>query len=431
MKTLLIGDDIINKLKTALTAAVCIALAAQVNFQLFAPGFMISLAPIILPIMLYFNRDYNPVIIAFSAGIISSLYRGLILFVSSNIDNIFEVIYADALFYFAYGILFLFLYGNKSKSTLTNFFAATVISDYFSNLLEVSVMLHFRNFKIEIFQTLIIVAFIRATITVFVILLLRYYNFLLRREEHEERYRKLIMITSNVKSEIYFMNQNNIQIEDVMKKAYYLYKALSSKEYPENLRVTSLDVAKDVHEIKKDYISIIKGLEEQFNDSNDIVQMNIKDIINIVSDEIREFIRSNKLKVYIDFKIHNNFNVSNHYYLVTVLRNLIYNSIEARESKKTEYINVDINKYRDECVFIVSDNGTGIRTEDINYIFNAGFSTKFKEETGDICRGIGLAHVKGIVDEVFKGTITVESQVGIGTKFTVKINQDEMERVSK
>lgn len=382
--------------------------------------------------MLYFNRDYNPVIIAFSTGIISPLFRGFILFISTDIGNIIELIYADVVFYFAYGILFLFLYWNKSKSTLTNFFAATVISDYFSNLLEVSVMLHFKNFDYEIFQTLIIAAFIRGTIAVIVILLSRYYNFLLRREEHEERYRKLIMITSNVKSKIYFMNKNNLQVEDVMKKAYYLYKALSSKEYPENLRVTSLDVAKDVHEIKKDYISIIKGLEEQFNDNNDSsVQMNIKDLIRIVSDEVKEYIGSNKLNIHVDFKVHDNFNVENHYYLVTILRNLIYNSIEAKESKKTEYINIDIHKQINDCIFIISDNGTGIRIEDINYIFNAGFSTKFKEETGDICRGIGLAHVKDIVDEVFNGTILVESQIGIGTKFIVKINQEKMECGSK
>jgi len=410
-----------------LTVAICVALASQVNFQLFVPGFMISLAPIILPIMLYFNRDYNPVIIAFSAGIISPLYRGFTLFICSNINNIFELIYSDVLFYFTYGILFLFLYWNKSKSTLTNFFAATVISDYFSNLLEVSVMLHFRNFKYEIFQTLIIVAFIRATIVVCVILLFRYYNFLLRREEHEERYRKLIMITSNVKSEIYFMNKNNLQIEDVMKKAYYLYKALSVKKYPENLRETSLDVAKDVHEIKKDYISIIKGLEDQFNDNTDNVQMNIKDLISIVNDDIKEFIRSNKLNIHVDFKIHDNFKVTNHYYLVTILKNLISNGVEAMENRKIGYINIDIKKQHNEYIFIVTDNGTGIMKEDINYIFNAGFSTKFKEDTGDICRGIGLAHVKGIVDEVFGGTISVESQVGIGTKFTVKINEEKME----
>jgi len=421
------GGDFINKLKTVLTVAICVALAAQINVQLFVPGFMISLAPIILPIMLYFNREYNPVLIAFTAGIISPLFRGFILFLTSNADNIIEVIYADILFYFAYGILFLFLYWNKSKSTLSNFFTATVISDYFSNLLEVSVMLHFKDFKYEMFQTLIIVAFIRATIVVCVILLFRYYNFLLRREEHEERYRKLIMITSNVKSEIYFMNKNNLQIEDVMKKAYYLYKALSAEEYPENLRETSLDVAKDVHEIKKDYISIIKGLEDQFNDKNDNVQMNVRDLISIVNDDVKEYIRSNKLKIHVDFKIHDNFSVVNHYYLVTILKNLIYNCIEAIDNQKTGYINIDIQKQYNDCIFIISDNGTGIKEEDINYIFNAGFSTKFKEETGDICRGIGLAHVKGIVDEVFGGTITVESQVGIGTKFTVTINEEKME----
>ena len=53
------------------------------------------------------------------------------------------------------------------------------------------------------------------------------------------------------------MNKNNI-IENVMKKAYLLYKELSEEGYPVNLKM-SLDVAKDVHEIKKGYINIIKG----------------------------------------------------------------------------------------------------------------------------------------------------------------------------
>ncbi len=284
------------------------------------------------------------------------------------------------------------------------------------------------NFKYEIFQTLIIVAFIRATIVICIILLFRYYNFLLRREEHEERYRKLIVINSNVKSEIYFMNKNNIQIEDVMKKAYYLYKSLLAEEYTEKLKETSLDVAKEVHEIKKDYISIIRGLEEIFDDKTDNVQMNIKDLINIVVDEVKEFIRCNKLKIHVDFKIHVNFNVTNHYYLVTILRNLIYNSIEAIETNKSGYICIDIQKQREFCILSISDNGAGINAENMDYIFNAGFSTKFKEETGDICRGIGLAHVKGIVEEIFAGTIAVESEVGIGTKFTVKLIEEDTER---
>ena len=35
----------------------------------------------------------------------------------------------------------------------------------------------------------------------------------------------------------------------------------------------------------------------------------------------------------------------------------------------------------------------------------------------------------GIVDEVFGGTISVDSQEGAGTKFTVKIKSERMEGV--
>jgi len=418
-----------KKLKNMIIAAVCVSLASQINVEIFVPGFMICVAPIILPIMLYFNRDYDPVIISFFAGIISPLYRGLVLYIGGVQSNVLDIIFADILFYMCYGILFIFLYWNRQKSTLTNFFAAIVISDSFSNMLEVSYLMRFKGINYHIFQTLIIVAFFRATIVICVILLLDYYNFLLRRQEHEERYRKLVMITSNVKSEIYFMNKNNMEIEDVMKKAYYLYKFLSEEGYPEQLRETSLDVAKDVHEIKKDYLSIIKGLEEQFNGKTDDVQMNVKDLISIVNEDVKEFIRRDKLKVYVDIKVMDNFIVVDHYYLVTVLKNLIYNSIESIEKNKRGYINVKVQKVNDECIFTISDNGSGIKKEDIGFIFNDGFSTKFNESTGDICRGIGLSHVMGIVDEVFGGTISVDSQEGAGTKFTVKIKSERMEGV--
>jgi two-component system sensor histidine kinase YcbA len=420
-----------KKLRPMIIAAVCVSLASQIDFDIFVPGFMISLAPIIFTLMLYINRDFNPITVSFFAGIMSPLYRGLIIYLSGTHDNVLEIIYADMLFYFAFGILFYFLYWNRPKTNITNFFAATVISDAFANMLEVSVMLRFTNIKYEIFQILIIIAFVRATISVCIILLLNYYKFLLRRQEHEERYRELVMITSNVKSEIYFMNKNNIHIENVMKKAYFLYKELSEEGYPVNLKETSLDVAKDVHEIKKDYINIIRGLEGQFNANTGNIQMNIKDLISIMNDDVKEFIRGNKLKIYVDFAIIDNFNVANHYYLLTVIRNLIYNSIEALENNKNGHIFVKIQNKNGDCIFTVSDNGIGIKERDIAYIFNPGFSTKFNKDTGDICRGIGMAHVKDIINEVFGGTIEVRSNAGVGTEITVKIDERRIVGVSQ
>jgi len=287
-------------------------------------------------------------------------------------------------------------------------------------------MLKLNGFKYFIFQDLVIIAFIRTTIAVCVILLLKYYSFLLVSEEHEDRYRKLILITSKLKSEIYFMNKNKTDIEGVMKKAYNLYKTLSANNYPIEFANASLDVAKDVHEIKKDYISVIRGLEELFNEKNDYVKMGIKDIAKIIEADINEYLKSNKLNIAVDFKIYTDFIVDKHYYLVSILRNLIHNSIDSMREKKNGYISIAIKKDLDECIFVVSDNGKGIKSENIDYIFNPGFSTRFNEETGDICRGIGLAHVKGIIEEVFSGSITVVSKEREGTEFTIKIREDKI-----
>lgn len=131
------------------------------------------------------------------------------------------------------------------------------------------------------------------------------------------------------------MNKYENDIEDVMKKAYFLHKTLSQNNYPVELENAALDVAKNVHEIKKDYASVIKGLEETFDGKNDNVKMNIKDIISIIEADVKEHIRRNQLDVMLDYKIYDNFSVEKHYYLVSVIRNLIYNSMEAIGKEKT------------------------------------------------------------------------------------------------
>ena len=62
----------------------------------------------------------------------------------------------------------------------------------------------------------------------------------------------------------------------------------------------------------------------------------------------------------------------------------------------------------------VSDTGKGIPEEDVNHIFTLFFTTKH----GGM--GLGLAYCKRAV-EAHGGSIVVESEVGVGTTFTVRL----------
>ena len=65
-------------------------------------------------------------------------------------------------------------------------------------------------------------------------------------------------------------------------------------------------------------------------------------------------------------------------------------------------------------LIIFDDDGVGIDENIISKIFNYGFTTT----SGS---GLGLTHVKEIVEEKMRGKIWLESEKGKGTKFLIQI----------
>ena len=102
--------------------------------------------------------------------------------------------------------------------------------------------------------------------------------------------------------------------------------------------------------------------------------------------------------------------------LQQVVINLIFNAIDAMPNGGTLSVEGLLTSKEGVVEIRVCDTGCGIPKEDLPNIFEPFFTTK-REGKG---LGLGLSTVYGIVER-HKGTISVESVVGKGTTFTVKL----------
>lgn len=101
--------------------------------------------------------------------------------------------------------------------------------------------------------------------------------------------------------------------------------------------------------------------------------------------------------------------------------NVIENAIKYYDKLKSDCrVLVRTAREKDYCVVIVSDNGIGINSHDLNYIFNRFYRTKEARSSEVQGSGLGLAITKKIIEE-HKGTIEVKSEVSKGTIVTIKL----------
>ena len=109
--------------------------------------------------------------------------------------------------------------------------------------------------------------------------------------------------------------------------------------------------------------------------------------------------------------------------LVTIIGNLIDNAFDAMNESNKDYgetkeLLFGIFSKPGVVLITTDDTGAGIPKRDLQKIFENGYSTKGEG------RGTGLYQVKSLV-EGLGGTIAVESQVGIGTSFTVSFTSNK------
>jgi signal transduction histidine kinase len=101
-----------------------------------------------------------------------------------------------------------------------------------------------------------------------------------------------------------------------------------------------------------------------------------------------------------------------------ICNNLISNAIKYNRDNGT--VTVSIFTDKTNLNIIVEDTGIGINAEEQEFLFQEFMRIKNKKTQNISGSGLGLSIVKKII-ELYNGTITVESQPDVGTKFIVKI----------
>ena len=79
-------------------------------------------------------------------------------------------------------------------------------------------------------------------------------------------------------------------------------------------------------------------------------------------------------------------------------------------------ITVESALSEDEAIITFTDTGSGITEENLNKIFEPFFTTKSQGKG----TGLGLWVSYGIIKS-FQGNIEVDSEIGLGTTFTIKL----------
>ncbi len=221
-------------------------------------------------------------------------------------------------------------------------------------------------------------------------------------EQQRVSYEKMLIVASDLYDEVFYMQKSMENIENIMAKSYNLHKQLKELKLADrSLERSALEVAEEVHEVKKDTVRILAGLGEVLKIRKEKPVMNLAEILDLVIKTNRSYGQSLDKRIHFNLRIEEDLEVEQIYPLLAILNNLVSNAVEAIRNEGI--IRLRVRRRGSILRIYVCDNGDPIRERDRALIFEPGFTTKFSSE-GVASTGIGLAYVKGLAEN-FRGKV--------------------------
>ena len=416
----MMSGKIKSKLFQILPVSAAIIIGAQIKMNLFNSDFRISIGILAFSVALLLFGKYPVLPVTFLAAVGVSVSRALVDWLQIGTLILLPFL-PEMIFYLVYGFFF-YLYCQKHDYVLTpRSVPMLFVFDYLSNLTELILRSTVSPFTWGAQLGILLVALCRSLTIWFVLFCLHHYKFSLLKAEHAERYQRLLLLISRLNGEVVLMQKNKQMLEETMNTSYKLYHEMQDAQVDETLSRKALSVAKDVHEIKKEYALILRGISEAMDLNLNDEGMHLSDILQILKNSLTGSLSEGQ-QLHFDIQMEENLYTGKHYFLMSVLRNLLNNAVEAAQGADVHLLFTQTSQ-PDAYLLQVADDGPGILPEDLEQIFQPGFSTKINYETGEISRGLGLNLVQDLVEHQWNGTISVSSRPG-NTVFTIRIPKD-------
>lgn len=421
-----------GQLRQTLVLSLITICAAQINLHVFTETFTISLGSVCIPAFLYLLDDVAviPLSVISGFGVFGSRVLIHALRTGSTAGAVSDYL-PEVIFYVALGtLLYLFDRIGGQRKKLFPYIAGVVCIDYLSNVLELFARLHGSPYSWDTQILLMIVACIRGLILALVLESLDRYRVMLLTRNHARRYQRLVMLIAQLKGEMLWMDKSASTIEETMNTSYDLYGRLQGDETPEGQELArqALSVAKDVHEIKKEYLLIKQGISQAIQSETGSEGMTMGEIFAILSRSVKDEFSQAAAPPQVSYEGDEKLYTRDPYLFLSIFHNLIANSVEACGDKGCT-VRITGAEGQEDYIFSVQDNGPGVPPKYRDSIFVPRFSTKIDPNTGAVSRGLGLCIVRDMVEQDLGGTIRLADSDG-GACFVISIPKDRLEAVT-
>lgn len=407
---------------------IVVPIAGEFKFYPLDGTLRVSLGTPVFFFFLLWSRKNKPALLGLVAGIsvclfrifLSTVFLEHISFAAAFIEH-----FPAFFYYLTYGSLFQIFKVREHIDDSLRIGLSGIVLEIISTIIEVSFRVIFGEDKIT-FYWLILISILAVIRSFFVIILFN--NLILHEVKKAERVQrkrneKMLVHLSNLYVEMIQLKKSMINTEQLTTNCYDLYRTLKNNYGFNTLAKTALQIAGEVHDIKKDHQRIYAGLYNLIEKEKVADYMEIEDILDVIVSSNTSY--RNLLGKSIDFSVevkgaHLKYNACS---LLSIINNLVSNSVES--IRETGHITINVSQENNELTIKVTDDGPGISKKNRNLIFQPGFTTKF-DSTGKASSGIGLTYVKEFIEQL-GGTIRLDdAEKSLLTTFILVVPIDQL-----